>query len=104
VRLLNAGLALQGAPGSNSWDMLDMALRETGLLWFNEPTPAYLLLTNLAYGLIALLVLRALAKRWPGNRSDRDGGLAALPHWSLLLATYMVTATLHGMLMRVWVA
>lgn len=103
VRLFNAGAAWMGAPGSNSWDMLDMLLRETGLLWFNEPTAAYLLLTNLAYGLIALLVLRLLAKRWPGNQIDRDGGLAALPHWSLLLGAYVVTATLHGLLMRVWV-
>ena len=43
VKLLNAVLGYLESPRTNSWDLLDMLLRESGLYWFEKATTGYLL-------------------------------------------------------------
>ena len=104
IKLLNGVLAQLESPGTNSWDVLDMLLRESGLYWFETATAGYLFLTNLAYGAIAVLLLRWMAKRWPARASADDETLGALPHWLILIAGYAAVAVAHALLVRVQIS
>jgi hypothetical protein len=104
VWLFNALAPLLQLPGSNSWDGLDLILREMELTAFETPSPLYMLLSNLFYGLLAILLLRFMVKRWPPRTGMADGGVGLLPHWLILLLTYSAIAVLHAWLMRLWIA
>jgi hypothetical protein len=91
-------------PASNSWDLADLLLRGLEITGFEQPTAGYMLLTNVIYGLAAVLMLKLLAKRWPPRLSGPGAQPAVLPHWAYLLAGYTLVAVAHGSLMRLWVS